>query len=74
MAILIHTNSFEEQTFLENLLKKMQVSFERKDIEQKAFVSKEEMESIIKGLEQAKRGELIDSESVHQKAKLLCSR
>ncbi|MFC6268514.1 hypothetical protein [Frigoriflavimonas asaccharolytica] len=74
MAILIHTNSFEEQTFLENLLKKMQVSFERKDIEQKVSVSIEEMESIRTGLEQANKGELKDSESVHQKAKLLCSR
>lgn len=74
MAILIHTISFEEQSFLESLLKKMKVSFESTDADQRVSVSKAEMDSIKIGLDQANKGDLLSSEDVHKKAKNLCSK
>lgn len=74
MAILIHPSSSEEQTLLENLLNKMQVSFERKENDKSITVSNEEMESISRGLQQAKRGEFTLSDNVHNKARLLCEK
>lgn len=74
MGILIHTSSFEEQSFLESLLKKMKVSFESTDADQRVKVSKEQMDSIKKGLEQADRGDFLSNEEVHKKAKNICSK
>jgi hypothetical protein len=74
MGIFIHTTSFEEQSFLENLLKKMKVSFESTDTDQKVIVSKAEMDSIKNGIKQADNGEVLSSEEVHRKAKNLCSK
>jgi len=74
MGILIHTSSFEEQSFLESLLKKMKVSFESTDTDEKVNVSKTEIDSIMRGLEQANKGDLLSSEDVHKKAKNLCSK
>lgn len=74
MAILIHTSSFEEQSFLESLLKKMKVSFESTDADQRVSVSKAEIDSIKIGLDQANKGDLLSSEDVHKKAKNLCSK
>lgn len=74
MGILIHTSSFEEQSFLESLLKKMKVSFESTDTDQKVKVSKEQMDSIKKGLDQADKGDFLSNEEVHQEAKNICSK
>ncbi|AYN01575.1 hypothetical protein [Chryseobacterium sp. 3008163] len=74
MAILIHTSSFEEQSFLESLLKKMKVPFESTDADQRVSVSKAEMDSIKIGLDQSNKGDLLSSEDVHKKAKNLCSK
>lgn len=74
MGIFIHTSSFEEQSFLESLLKKMKVSFESTGTDQKVSVSKVEMDSIMRGLEQANKGDFLSSEEVHKKAKNLCSK
>ena len=74
MEILVHPSSSEEQTLIESLLIKMQISFERKESNQKIIVSKAEMESISIGLEQAKRGELKSSKEIHNKAKLMCEK
>lgn len=74
MAILIHTTSIEEESLIENLLKKMKISFERKAENQKITVSKAEMESIKKGLEQANKEQFISNQEVHKKARLLCSK
>ncbi|SEG03120.1 hypothetical protein SAMN05421847_1339 [Halpernia humi] len=74
MAILIQTSSQEEQSLLESLLRKMKISFENTETNQKVNVSEQEMQSIEKGLNQAKNGLLNSSENVHRKAKLLCSK
>ncbi|SFH96530.1 hypothetical protein [Halpernia frigidisoli] len=72
MEILVHPSSSEEQNLLESLLKKMKISFERKETSQKIIVSDAEMESISRGLEQANNGGIVSSVDVHNKAKLLC--
>ena len=74
MEILVHPNSSEEQNLLESLLKKMQISFERKESNEKIIVSKPEMESISQGLKQANSGQLKSSEEIHNKAKFLCAK
>ena len=74
MAILIHPDTSEKQFLLEDLLKKMKISFESTESNERIKVSNAEMESIKKGLEQANNGELISSKEIHEKARLLCSK
>ncbi len=50
----------------------MKISFENTEINHKEKVSEQEMQSIEKGLNQAKNGMLISSEDVHKKARFLC--
>lgn len=66
MAILIQDISREEQHLLENLLKKMQISFKKTESNSTIQVSDAEMTSINRGLEQASRGLSIDSKEVHK--------
>ena len=72
MGIMIHTNSSEEQTFLEEVLRKMKISFETTTFDKN--ISKAELESIKRGLEQAEKGEFLESSDIHEKARLLCSK
>lgn len=72
-SILIHINSKEEQTFLENLLNKLKVSFEKVN-EEKVKISAEQKQSILKGISQANENQLISSDDVRHKAEKLCSK
>ena len=74
MAILIQNISNEEQTLIESILKRMKISFETTDTNEKVVVSAEEMDSIKIGLAQANKGLLTTSEEVHQQARKICSK
>jgi len=72
-TFIIHPTSQEESSFLENLLKKMKVSFEKVP-EETVTVSKEELFSINKGIDEANDNKLTSSSEVHKKAKAICSK
>ncbi|MDO5616113.1 MAG: hypothetical protein Q4G16_07975 [Cruoricaptor ignavus] len=69
--ILIKSISAEETFLIESILKKMKISYEKKETEFVDF-SEEQKESIKRGLEQADNKQLKPAAEVRAKAREIC--
>ena len=70
--IIIYPNTESEKTLLENLLKKMKISFEKKQDNQ-IILTEEEIADIEEGLEDFENGKNFDNKDV-RKMMLECTK
>ena len=71
-SIIIYPNTESEKTLLENLLKKMKISFEKKQDDQ-IILTEEEIADIEEGLEDFENGKNFDNKDV-RKMMLECTK
>jgi hypothetical protein len=71
-SIIIYPNTESEKTLLENLLKKMKISFEKKQDNQ-IILTEEEIADIEEGLEDFENGKNFDNKDV-RKMMLECTK
>ena len=71
-CIIIYPNTESEKTLLENLLKKMKISFEKKQDNQ-IILTEEEIADIEEGLEDFENGKNFDNKDV-RKMMLECTK
>lgn len=71
-SIIIYPNTESEKTLLENLLKKMKISFEKKEDNQ-IILTEEEIADIEEGLEDFENGKNFDNKDV-RKMMLECTK
>ena len=71
-SIIIYPNTESEKTLLENLLKKMKISFEKKQDNQ-TILTEEEIADIEEGLEDFENGKNFDNKDV-RKMMLECTK
>ena len=71
-SIIIYPNTESEKTLLENLLKKMKISFEEKQDDQ-IILTEEEIADIEEGLEDFENGKNFDNKDV-RKMMLECTK
>ena len=71
-SIIIYPNTESEKTLLENLLKKMKISFEKKQDNQ-IILAEEEIADIEEGLEDFENGKNFDNKDV-RKMMLECTK
>ena len=71
-SIIIYPNTESEKTLLENLLKKMKISFEKKQDNQ-IILTEEEIADIEEGLEDCENGKNFDNKDV-RKMMLECTK
>lgn len=71
-SIIIYPNTESEKTLLENLLKKMKISFEKKQDNQ-IILTEEEIADIEEGLEDFENGKSFDDNDV-RKMMLECTK
>ena len=64
-SIIIYPNTESEKTLLENLLKKMKISFEKKQDDQ-IILTEEEIADIEEGLEDFENGKNFDNKDVRK--------
>lgn len=64
-SIIIYPNTESEKTLLENLLKKMKISFEKKQDNQ-IILTEEEIADIEEGLEDFENGKNFDNKDVRK--------
>ena len=71
-SIIIYPNTESEKTLLENLLKKMKISFEKKQ-DYQIILTEEEIADIEEGLEDFENGKNFDNKDV-RKMMLECTK
>ena len=71
-SIIIYPNTESKKTLLENLLKKMKISFEKKQDDQ-IILTEEEIADIEEGLEDFENGKNFDNKDV-RKMMLECTK
>ena len=71
-SIIIYPNTESEKTLIENLLKKMKISFEKKQDNQ-IILTEEEIADIEEGLEDFENGKNFDNKDV-RKMMLECTK
>lgn len=71
MNIIVKPTSSEDFFFIEEILKKMQIPYEKEAVDS-IELSQKQIQSVIRGIEQADKGQLKSNSEVQNKARMLC--